>query len=260
MGFLDFLKRAAPEKKFDDVGNVEPVCPYCSKVLESKPARKKACPHCGKSFLVRTRPSDKEKVLVTEAQAEIIREQWSIVNGTHEDYLQKKADSERVREDLTERFGCKPPENDVKWVLLSEQQLDQVKKGNWGLYRCTLFDMAELLRGESRLKQALGTYLEVFYIDLNGPINLEGSREFPPFSPERSIVAPGVVNRIHQIIKKLELSDPEVEALLKERIDMTRGFVKPAMPVDTAIERLREAFAEKARVIESVKAAKKKTD
>ena len=37
------------------------------------------------------------KVLVTDNQAELIEEQWSIVNGTHDEYLARKQKIEGER-------------------------------------------------------------------------------------------------------------------------------------------------------------------
>ena len=51
-------------------------CPYCSTPLDPVPGRKKKCPHCGKFIFVRTRPSDRQRVLVTEEGAEQIEEEW----------------------------------------------------------------------------------------------------------------------------------------------------------------------------------------
>jgi hypothetical protein len=39
---------------------------------------------------MRTRPSDEHKVLVTEDEVELIKEQWSIVDGRHSKYLAQK--------------------------------------------------------------------------------------------------------------------------------------------------------------------------
>jgi DNA-directed RNA polymerase subunit RPC12/RpoP len=57
------------------IGDVEPKCPYCGHTLEKKPVRKKKCPSCGNFIFVRTRPSDRQKVLVTEQQAAQIERQ-----------------------------------------------------------------------------------------------------------------------------------------------------------------------------------------
>ncbi len=72
------------------------------------------------------------KVLVTDKQAEQIEEQWSIVNGTHDEYLAGKQKVEKERSKLTEQFGKAPSENDVKWGLLTKEATEHALNGDWG--------------------------------------------------------------------------------------------------------------------------------
>jgi hypothetical protein len=123
MSILDIFKRKAKETT-NEVGNIEPICPYCSKPLAKMPAKKKKCPECDNFIFVRTRPSDNKKVLVTEAQTELIKEQWTTANGTQEEYLKEKAEFIDTKERLAKQFGCAPSDNDVRWRLLSEEQLE----------------------------------------------------------------------------------------------------------------------------------------
>jgi hypothetical protein len=64
-----------------EIGFVDAICPYCSSALEKKPSRKKKCPDCGNFIYVRTRPIDRERVLVTEEQTAEIDRQWEIMSG-----------------------------------------------------------------------------------------------------------------------------------------------------------------------------------
>jgi hypothetical protein len=204
------------------IGGSEPVCPNCSGLLRRKPAKKTKCPQCGKFIYVRTRPHDQLKVLVTEQQADLIEEQWSIVNGTHEVYLAQKRKTEAEQARLAKQFGKTPSENDIKWGLLGKDALEHAVNGNWGFYRNARFQMAEVLRNESKLKQALSFYCWVCYLDLNGPRNTSGMidkellREFPPFSPKEGFLAPGIISRIARIIEKLKLDQEGVSLMFQE--------------------------------------------
>ncbi len=51
-------------------------CPYCQKPLRKIPAAKTKCPHCGEFMLVRTRPHDGARVVVTAGEACRIEEDW----------------------------------------------------------------------------------------------------------------------------------------------------------------------------------------
>ncbi len=204
------------------VGNVDAVCPHCNNPLDKKPGRKKKCPHCGEFIFVRTRPSDEKRVLVTEAQAEEIKEQWSIVNGTHGEYLAQKKRFSDEKAKLAKRFGREPSKNDIKWSLLNKDLIDHANNGNWGLYRNAKCEMAEILRKESRKLPALELYLEVLYIDVNGPRNTGGIRdtdllkEFPTFNKKDAFLAPGVLSRAAAIIQKLELDEKGAKSIFYE--------------------------------------------
>jgi predicted RNA-binding Zn-ribbon protein involved in translation (DUF1610 family) len=226
MGFLSGIKKVflkpSQSSRLEKIGNVEAVCPYCDVALEERPARKNKCPNCGNFIYVRTRPVDDKKVLVTEAQIDLIEEQWAIYHGIHDEYLTQKAIVEQEKAELTQRFGCPPAQNDVQWSLLNKQIIEHSKSGNWGFYRNTRFEMAEILRKEGKLKQALSTYLEVCYLDLNGPNNTGGItspeilKKNPPFSADFAFLAPGIVERIVKIIKKLQIESADVQNMFIE--------------------------------------------
>ncbi len=207
MGLFAISKKSPAPCDLSIIGVAESVCPYCSRLLQRKPTKKTKCPQCGKVIYVRTRPQDQLKVLVTEQQADLLEEQWSIIKGRHGEYLaqKRKIETERVR--LTKLFGTAPSENDVKWGLLGKDAMEHAVNGNWGFYRNARFQMAEVLRNEFKLQQALSFYCWVCYLDLNGPRNTSGMkdqellREFPPFSP-----APGIISRMTRIIEKLNLN------------------------------------------------------
>lgn len=239
MGLLDSIRQVISGMNFEDIGNIEPICPNCGKALQSKPSRKKECPECGKFMFVRTRPSDNKKVLVTEAQAKVIEEQWSIANGTHETYLKEKNAFEDEKASQTKRFGCMPSDNDVKWALLNRQLTEHALNGNWGFYRNTKLQMAELLRKEKKLNSAVYFYLDVFYLDLNGPNNIgetspELLKKFPPFRPNEAMIAPGIIKRILSVIKQLGLDTEETENLFKEMVKKQYSFIELPISAEKA--------------------------
>jgi len=199
-------------------------CPYCQKALSKIPGAKTKCPHCGEFIFVRTRPKDNVRVVVTKAEADKIDEEWTIVAGTHDIFVAEKEEFAKEKEILRKRFGGKEPsDNDVRWGLLNKQIIENAKNGDWGLYRNTRFQMAEILRGEMKLKDALRTYLEVCYLDLNGVRNVGGMndpellKEFPPFDPKESaFLAPGVIDLIKRIVLKLKLTKDEIKQIFVE--------------------------------------------
>jgi hypothetical protein len=198
-------------------------CPYCHGELKKIPSAKTKCPHCGEFMYVRTRPNDKARVVVTKSEADKIEEDWSIVAGTHDIFIAEKEEFTLERDTLRQRFGGKEPsDNDVRWSILGKRRMIYAGKGDWGLYRNATFQMAEVLRREMKLKQALQMYFEVCLYDLNGANNVSGIsslqllKEFPPFNPTSAFLAPGVIDLAHQIIKKLNLTKEEIHHIFME--------------------------------------------
>lgn len=70
MGLFDKLKR---DKQLSSGTN----CPHCNALLEPIPQRKKRCPSCGQQIFVRTRPSDRQRILVTELGAKQVDDEWA---------------------------------------------------------------------------------------------------------------------------------------------------------------------------------------
>ena len=106
------------------IGNTEAVCPHCDHVLEKKPGRKKKCPHCGDFIYVRTRPIDRQRVLVTLEQAEEIEDQWSNQVSARSFPV---GDANRIAKEkakLKKRFGAEPSENDVSWSILNQDLIE----------------------------------------------------------------------------------------------------------------------------------------
>lgn len=185
------VKKKQGKAKFEKIGNVEAICPYCQNELEKKPGRKKKCPHCGNFIYVRTRPADRERVLVTETQSELIEKQWRIYHNEPE---------------LT------PAGRDAQWALFNKELLEHAKRGDWGLYRSTRYNMGEFLHKEGKTNQALVTFLEVCYIDLNGPNNMGGRKTYPPFDTELGFLAPGIINGIKSFSEELEIGIDDVHS------------------------------------------------
>jgi len=252
MGIFDLfrsqLKTGNQQREPKDERKAE--CPNCHKALSKIPGAKTKCSHCGEFMFVRTRPKDNARVVVTKAEADKIDEEWSIVAGTHDIFVAEKEEFAKEKEVLRKRFGGKEPsDNDVRWGLLNKQLTEHAKNGDWGLYRNARFQMAEILRGEMKLKEALRTYLEVCYLDLNGPSNTGGMndpellKEFPPFDPNRdSFLAPGVIDLIKRIVLKLKLSKDEVKQIFLEHNSLVGQSLKLPLPPEKSWPSLDKEF------------------
>lgn len=235
---------SSPELK--EIGIVDAVCPYCSCILEKKPGRKKKCPECGNFIYVRTRPLDREKILITEQQILEVEEQWAIANGRHEEFLASRQQHEDTKTKLREKFGREPADHDVQWAIYNKELMEHARNGDWGLYRNVRFNMAEILRKESRDKDALSTYLEVCYLDLNGPSNTGGLddpellQQYPPFDRKLAFLAPAILSRINGLVKKLELDNARTKAIFDKVAALQHKNLPLPMSPDRAWRKLKK--------------------
>lgn len=223
-------------------------CPCCHNPLKKVPGAKTKCPNCGKYMFVRTRPKDNARVLVTKEDADTIDEEWSIVAGTHDSYIAEKDIYKKEQKDLRKRFGGQEPsDDDVKWSLYNKQLLEHMKYGDWGLYRNTKLQMGDHLRRKLKLKRSLLMYLEICYLDLNGPNNTGGFndpeilKEFPPFDPSEgnAFLAPGIIDVIRRISKKLKITEEELGRLFIERNSKIEKSMRLPVSVNKAWDKMR---------------------
>jgi len=234
-----YLESAAQVER----GNTEPICPYCNHRLDKMPGRKKQCPECGQHMLVRTRPSDRKKILIREDQSLQIEEQWAIAKGIHDPSIAPSKESEIERDRLREQFGREPSENEIKWYRLNNRLLEHMNAFQWGLYRNDRLSMGNILAREGRYLDALDVYLEVCYLDLNGPTNCgtldpQILEQFPPFNPKEATLAPGVIVDINDLLKQQELSKRDASARFLEVASKVHRLLNLPLAPDKAWRQL----------------------
>jgi hypothetical protein len=132
MGLTSILRKLLKRPKHGVVGETDPICPCCEIALERMPGRKKKCPGCGEFIYVRTRPSDRQRILITEEQIPLIEELWAIENGTHSQLLAKRQAYEDEKEMLGKRFGKEPSDIDIQWSLLNKSLVEYGQKRQMG--------------------------------------------------------------------------------------------------------------------------------
>ncbi len=218
------------------IGEINAVCPYCEKGLKKKPSRKKQCPHCNNCIYKRTRPYDDAHIIIREDQIEDLEEQWAIANGQFDLYLKEKKRRERIKDRLTDQYGNEPTKEDVEFRALNEQATEHELKGNWGFGRNMRLKMAKNLEKRDSYKLALRIYCHVCFLDINGPNNRGSTpnnslKDFPFFTPENAILAPGVIRLMNDIINKLEYDIADTK---QEFIEVTtpihKGSPTPISP------------------------------
>lgn len=203
-------------------------CPYCAHTLAQRPLRKKKCPSCGNYIYVRSTPAGEKKILVTEREAAKIDDQWQ--HHHHMNLLDSDPDYrreyEQIKAQLMVERGKEPSVGEIRWVLAGKHLVQCIRDGDWGIYRDTKVEMAQQLEEEQKLKQALGTYLEVCYLDANGPCN----RGAKPFDPSQAVAAPGIARKVRELSRSLGLQPDEVKRLFTEAAEIYHN----GLPVDSA--------------------------
>lgn len=123
-------------------------------------------------------------------------------------------------------------ENDIAWGNLNKESIHHASEGNFGLYRNTRFEMAEFLAKEKRYKDALEMYLEVCYLDLNGPNNSTKLGN-PAFDATMGFLAPGVIKRIVMSAKRVNFTMTQIQNLFINRnIRIYKAMKLPLTPED----------------------------
>ncbi len=213
-------------RSYTAIGLLDGVCPHCRSELPVWPARSGPCPFCGGEILVRTRPLDRERVLVTPEQAEAVEAEWELFRerggGTPLRPLLNEEELEHERASLRVRFGREPGAFDVASSLISHRSFEHMRRLELASYRDFGLAKASLLDQEARTEEALAGYLGVCFLDLNGARDpprhgLNGAHvrsvdAATGFAPENAFLAPPVIARCVQIIAMLDQDEDAVRA------------------------------------------------
>jgi DNA-directed RNA polymerase subunit RPC12/RpoP len=233
-----------------ETGRLDDVCPHCGQFLNKRPTRKTACPHCKQFIFVRTRPIDRQSVLVTEEQAKLLQNEWESFQrasiSPHLDFQEM----EKCRERLAEKFGKWLSDKDVAWAYLNQEAIRHAKQRDWGLYRNMRLSMAAILEKDEKPAEALKYYLEVCYLDLNGPQNtggienpeLRASLNVQDFTIEDAFLAPAVIDKILEIIIGLKIDENQVCQEFMQVAERNSANLKLPVSPQTAWKKLSAEF------------------
>lgn len=106
--------------------------------------------------------------------------------------------------------------------------------------------MAAILEKDEKPAQALKYYLEVCYLDLNGPQNTGGiqdqelrtSLNVQDFTIEDAFLAPAVIDKILEIILGLKLDENQVRQEFMQVAERNSNNLKLRVSAETAWEKL----------------------
>lgn len=219
-----------------------PECPNCKGTLKKAPGAKTKCPLCGQYMFVRTNPHSRERVVVTEAQAEEIDDETAKLNGTWEMRLAEKKRKAKIKEDLTKSFkGKEPSKEDIEWRMLNQDSLNYAKSRDWVSYMLTKGQMATRQLKSGHAKDALRTYLDVAAFAVNGADDMSSAAgmsaslrkeldlvEFRPGNP----TALTFIDKIG-ITKAAEVLGLSLEEVLEEFVAQCESARLSKLPLST---------------------------
>jgi hypothetical protein len=132
-------------------GSPDSNCPYCQASLAKRPQRKSKCRSCGKPIFVKTLPSTRERVLVTEDQAQAIEAEWTAIY--HSSAIEGLAlhyhlDVDVFRARRAARSDLS--DHDIIWGMFNEDLQSLMKQGDLHGLSCRYYEMALFAGGEDR--------------------------------------------------------------------------------------------------------------
>lgn len=133
---------------------------------------------------------------------------------------------------------------DEEWKELNKELIEHAKNWDWGLYRNTRLEMYKFLKDEGQDHQALGTLLEICYLDINGPRNCGGNfdpellEELPAWEEANNWVAPSLIKWANKLIVKLELSREDVHILFNDIAEKNYQLLKLPVAPEQAWDKL----------------------
>lgn len=116
-------------------------CPYCHKGLSKTPKKKALCNNCGKSFRVVTRPSDRQKVIATEAENVAFKFYTNLVRFFPTEKVFEDT-FENTKKELQISFKHEPQEADILWSISNRLIQDKAKIGDLAELGQLYFEMA----------------------------------------------------------------------------------------------------------------------
>jgi hypothetical protein len=216
------------------VGRLDGACPCCHIDLPAWPTRSGPCPHCAREIYVRSRPLDRERVLVAERDLARLEFEWELYRERGGDQplrpLLDETEVEAERGSLRCRLGHEPSDADAAAALISRRALFHMRLLELGSFRDLSLAKASLADQLGHRADALAGYLGACFLDLNGahdpPRNAPGRimAQRTGFDAARAFLANPVVSRLIQLLAVLDVDE---DALRETFIGFCERYYRP---------------------------------
>ena len=185
------------------------ICPYCKKVMPTRPSSKSKCKLCENLIYVKNNIFTTERAFLTEVDNSSLEEIKTeranrnfILN-----MLQNESTTEKEAYEIIKKNNI-TIENALVFIC-QENMVKHKLKGNMGLYRNSILNTGQIYHKFGDKKSALNYFLKVCFIDLNGPNNglsILYDRSF-------AFLAPAVVSWVCEISNDLDIENKSLKKL-----------------------------------------------
>jgi len=205
-----------------------PACPECGELLKTRPKGSKKCKACGIKMVVRTRPVDGLKVLLSEKQVKQINDEKEMVAITKREWWPTAEKMNKAKQSLAKEWGKEPSDFDARWRVLSDDCASQLKFGNWDEYRMMRYYMTDILINEGKFQQAFVPCLEVIVLDINHLARMLGHNQklIESFGVPFDLVEPSSPNRymVSCLIQIVEDQGAKIEDIKPEFVQYASKY------------------------------------
>ena len=132
--------------------------------------------------------------------------------------------------------------DDPDWRRLDLKRKIFAAARNWAQYRNVILRMAQLRGRQGRLEDALVTYLELCYIDLNGAQNPGAAWGMPlhDFNPERAFgLGPLIVQHVRDLARVLGYDEARMKSEFMATASVLHRSLRPPVTPEDAWSKLR---------------------
>jgi hypothetical protein len=179
------------------------ICPYCKKLMPSRPSSKSKCKLCGNLIYVKNSVFTNERTMLTESENNSMEEIKA--ERTRRNFilniLQNESTSEKEADAIIRKNNSTI--EDVLIFICQENMISHKLKGNMGLYRNSMLNIGQIYDKFGNKESALDHYFKVCFIDLNGPNNSFSL----PYDRRFAFLAPAVVSWVTKISNDLNIND-----------------------------------------------------
>lgn len=218
--------RLFPELTGGAIGLIESVCPSCLAALVKRPKSKTKCPHCREFIFCRTRPLDRERVLVTAEQAHEIEKAWDALASPPIDHLERER---KHYEGLLEIKIDTPKE---LLAVLETESDKAVYFNHWGIYTGIQSTMGTYYSVTGNHEDALRFFYLSFYLDFCGATNSPAK-----FDSHLAWGPPVAISAIRQELEATQWSQAKAWAEFRHVVEQLRPL-EPPISVSVAWEEL----------------------